>query len=696
MEILSARAPINFRSFLVIAVFVTAAVFCAYGYMFNRAVGVVLACILIISLVIVAICLTLKFVRGRAKLRTVIAFAVSAVFCTTAFSIASVTYDNWNKNPEYGGLCTVYGRVCAADTRTGDYKFDLEDLSINGREVSGILRIAVSASDRNVSEIIDYGDYLSFDAYISAAKLIDDGAVNGNAYRTDIRYYATVRSENIKIDFGTPTVLERFSRFLHRLYTDNMGDKYGNIAFSMVTGDKHALDVNVSDYFSAAGLGHIMAVSGLHIGFLTLLLNFVLLRLNRKIRFPIISAVLIAYAVLADFSPSVVRAVIMALISMFAVFVGGRRDILSSTACAYSAILAVKPLYLFDVGFLLSFGAIFGIAMFANSISRFLTRHNASKKVGDSFGAAVSVQAGITPTQIYYFHKFQPLALIANIALIPYISLVFITIICFTPIAAIPHCGAILKASEYLLLPLDYIAYGISHVPYSNITVYCTAAVFLCYPVMFSASEYFMIPKCKAAIAMYSAAAYIAFCGINIPALNNAIVAVACSDNTSILCVNECVYVVGYAYDSYELHRALERSACKRIDGIFLFDINMRTVDSIVELDSGFEIGAVYCDKFNTAAEILIDNGIDYFMETAENEYALNVAYVGGEKIGYEYNSVLFAKDGVDEAAFSVYDVVRVRTVENPRRDTVYLCNYSDASGDNIFTLENGSYCFEL
>ncbi|MCM1367416.1 MAG: competence protein ComEC family protein [Roseburia sp.] len=694
--VLTSRAPVNFRTFLTVAVFMTAAVFCAYIYSLNRAVGIVSACVLICSLMAFTVYFAIGVFRGSAKLRTLIAFAVSTALCLTAFPIAAISIDGWKNSLELGGFRSISGRVCAADTRTGDYRFDLEDLTVDGRSVSGILRLTVSASDRNISEFIDYGDRLTFSAYITAVKLSADGKINGSAYRTDIRYYSTVGSDGIEIDFGKPKLIERFSGFLHRLYTDNMGDKYGNIAYSMITGDRHALDIGVYGYFSAAGIGHILAVSGLHIGFLALFLDLVLSRVSRKVRFPVITAVLIAYAALADFSPSVVRAVIMAVVSMFSVFVGGRRDLLSSLMFSYSVILAVKPLYLFDVGFLTSFGSIFGIAMFSRSISRFLTKHNASRKVGDSVGTAVSVQLGIIPPFTYFFRGFQPISFIVNIVLIPYISVVFIAIVCLTPIAAIPHCGAALKLCEYLLKPPDYIAYGVAHIPFANVKVYCTAAVFLCYPVMFCASEFFMMPKGKSAVAVYSAAVYIALCCIHVPMRNNVLIAASSADNTSVLCVGGQVYVIGYVRDRYSVEDALENNCCKRIDGIFLLDPNIRTVNAVLGLRDDFEIGTVYCEKADAFTEMFDDNDIDCEVVSPDGEYAVCPAYVGGEMIGYEFGDILFAKNGTDERAFSVYDAVRTRTVEAVMPNIVYLCDHAEVEGENIYTLDSGSYIYEL
>ena len=548
-------SPINFRAFLVIASAVILAVLCSYVYTLSRVAGVVLGVLLLAGVACLFVICLLKYKRNTVKLRVVIACGLAFLLSVTAFSVATATFDNWERGLSYGGYRDVYGRVCAVDTRTGSYRIYLENVVLDGDKAPGNICVTISASDNNIADVVKCGDRLSFSAYISAAKLADGYFVDGSAYRTNTRYFATVKSENVKIDFGKPNIIERFLAALKSLLVNNMGDHYGNIAFSLFSGDKHTLYTGVTDYYSAAGLGHILAVSGLHIGFLVIILNLVLFKVGKKARFPIITAVLVLYAVLADFSPSVLRAVIMTVISMLSLFVGGRRDMLSSMLCAGSAILAFKPIYLFEAGFLLSFGSIFGIALFARSITEFFMRHGAHRKVAESIGVSVSVTLGIAPPMIFFFNKLSVLGILVNIVAIPFVSIVYIVLIFTAIIGAIPYAGSVLLLCKYLLVPLDMVAYGISFVPYASITIYSTAAIFLCYPIMFCASEFFMVCKGKPIIVLYSALACIAFCAVGLPRENHALAVVQCSENTSIVCTDGKTYIVGYMGDEYAVRR---------------------------------------------------------------------------------------------------------------------------------------------
>lgn len=686
-----AHFPINFRVFLVVAVTTVAVIMCAYLFAVSRVLGIVIGCIVLTVIVGVAVVLAVLFSRGRIKLRYLITAALSAVIGISAFTVATVTIDNWDKGTEIGGYRSVVGRVASVDVRTGDYRIDLEKLTVDDKRVSGVLRLTIIPSDNNIGDYAECGDIFEFDAYITATKLYDDGDINGSAYRTNIRYYARVSSSNIRVKIGKPTIVERLLGSWRTLLTKYMGDRYGNIAFSMATGDKHSLDVDITNMFSVAGLGHIMAVSGLHIGFIVVLLNLILSKVDKRVRFGIVTAFLLLYCIIADFSPSVVRAFVMAEVSMFAVLVGGRRDILSSLCCSFSLILAVKPLYLLEAGFMLSFGALLGIALFAGIIARFLKKHGASDRLSKTMASAVSVQIGVAPATIYLFKSFQVFALIVNAVLIPYVSLVFTCIICCSVIGAIPFLGAVLKACEYLLIPLDYMAKGVGTIPFSSITVYSTAAVFLCYPVMFCASEFFMMKRGKLAVVLASVVVCTSFCFIS-PSPENGTVCVPRGSSDSVLVDGGSVIIVADDCNYYELCELLEKNRCRAIDELYLYSVNEKNAQSVIKLNERFGITAVYSDGFSSAAEYLINSGVNYRMVDGRNTFT--PVYGSGGIVGYSYGKLLFASKKCDSRLFFDYSVVRVQTVTEVNDHTVYLTDYSKIDEENVLTTARGSYVY--
>ena len=667
---MKSHSPINFRPFLVIALFVLSTAFAVYVYALEKVAGIVVGVILISGTACGFTVALVKFIRKTAKLRFCITFGLCTVLCVLSMALGANYVDFRETANDFSGYREVYGRICYINSNGG---IVLDKLEINGERIGGKLSLKVASDDRAHLNSVRCGDYLHFDDYVSVGNFInDDYTVNGYSVRTGIVFYTDVKADDVVVSFGKSMPIKNFLRALNELFVENMGERYGNLAFAMLTGDKSGL-ADQEMYFNEAGLGHIMAVSGLHVGFFILLLNFILAKVDKRIRFPIIGAVLFAYMIVADFSPSVVRAFIMAAVAMIAFAVGGRRDILSSMCCAMSLILAFKPLYIFEAGFVLSFGAIFGIAMFSDTVKRALGKFNVHDKVGEAMGTSISVQAGIVPAQIGFFNEIQVFAPIVNMILIPYISAVFIVILVSAPIAAIPGCGPLLKLGMYLLMPIDAISQGIAAAPFAVISHYSTFAVFLCYPVMFLVSKFFMMPRGKVSVAAAAVFTCATLCAVPYPSAKDFLCVVNCGTTESVVYADGKTYVIGYAADRYKLKDALDANHLHKIDAVYLLGATDDTFDTLLYLDERYELGSVYCHDAGDIGVRLLQNGIDFRLTDDGND--AETVRLAGEFVGYEYCDILFAADGADEIGFLHYAYVRADGVEYLCDGVTYYCN---------------------
>lgn len=683
-------SPINYRALYFVSATVLAAVFCCYVFTINAVVGIVAFALCGAAVLLLLIITCIRFSSKSVKARKLFSAILAVVVFVSALFFGLYNIHDWNRSAEYGGIHSVSGRVCGVYTREGDYRIDLDDVNIDGIRVNGIMRVKIRASNHNIAEIVDYGDRLAFHTFVTARTLNENGSIDGTAYRSNIRYYATQDSSKISVMFGKPKLTERFMSALNKLLNENMGGYYGALMFSMITGDKHALDGEVTDLYSVAGLGHIMAVSGLHIGFLIMLINLLLSRIDKRVRYAVITAVLIFYMMIADFSPSVVRASIMAFVTMVGVMSGARRDILSSMLLAFSIILAIKPFYLFEAGFLLSFGALYGIALFSNTIRRTLTNRKLPDKISSGVGTAVSVRIGILPSEIYFFKRFSVFSLIVNIVLIPYMSLVFTVTVCLLLIAFIPHFGAILILSKYMLVPIDYLVRGIYTIPFAQVNVFTSVAVYLCYPIMFFMSGFFMMPKSKALFNAFSVAVCFALCIMTTTVSGRLIAVPNTNSNTSIVIDDNNAYLVGEIDDAYVVREQLLNLKRTSIEEVYLFYIDEYSADCITELSKSVKIGRIYCREFSLHAERLVKLGFDFRLTLVETG-AFDSVYDNVGFVGYEYKNALFAQRYNGYPAN--YAVIRVKTTESTPIAAEYLCNYADDDID-AYTLINGAYSY--
>ncbi|NLW20331.1 MAG: DUF4131 domain-containing protein [Clostridiales bacterium] len=132
---------------------------------------------------------------------------------------------------------------------------------------------------------------------------------------------------------------------------------------ALLLGQRDELDEGLQQNFRLAGIAHVLAVSGLHVGFLVLALRGLLglLRLPPRVTFVVVLLFLLLYCRLLDFSPSVLRASLLAVLLLSGRLLRRRVDPLTSLAAAFVLILLARPLDLFNLGFQLSFLAVLGI-----------------------------------------------------------------------------------------------------------------------------------------------------------------------------------------------------------------------------------------------------------------------------------------------------------------------------------------------
>lgn len=207
-------------------------------------------------------------------------------------------------------------------------------------------------------------------------------------------------------------------------------EKHLELMQALILGQKQAINRETYNDFAEAGVVHILAVSGLHVGIVLLLIQVLLRPL---LRFPkygrplmvILSILLLwCFAALAGFSPSVMRASTM--FSFLALGQLNRRKTNSINMLCLSALvlLLIKPQFLFEVGFQLSYAAVFAIVMLYPVFSKmYQPRLKIPKLFVDTAYVSLAAQIGVLPFQLYYFHQFPGLFLLGNIVVIPFLGI---------------------------------------------------------------------------------------------------------------------------------------------------------------------------------------------------------------------------------------------------------------------------------
>lgn len=297
------------------------------------------------------------------------------------------------------------------------------------RKGNGSLAFVIRTSRREKVLVNFYGgmdDYAdSVGRYAKVRGILTEPAGRRNPGTFDYRLYLRTRGiRNLLAAEGCMTFSAGADRAANRLSVfrygfeeklrESLGEEKSGLLAAMLFGDKSGLGDDFYEKFRRNGTAHILAVSGIHIG---IIYAFASTFTGGRRRIPNNIAMLfllVAYAALAGFSPSVVRAVTMIGAHMLSRIADCRYDLMSAASAAMLSMLILNPYSLFNTGFQMSFLAIFTIA-FLMPLLRYVPGPDALRNT--VFPVAV-IQTGMAPFTAYVFNYFSFGAFAANIAVI--------------------------------------------------------------------------------------------------------------------------------------------------------------------------------------------------------------------------------------------------------------------------------------
>jgi len=195
-----------------------------------------------------------------------------------------------------------------------------------------------------------------------------------------------------------------------------LGDDRRTLFTGMVLGDDRGQPVEVADDFKAAGLTHLLAVSGQNVAFVLVLCRPLLRRLRLGPRWAATLTVLAFFALLTRFEPSVLRATAMAAVVCTADTVGRPASRVRVVALAVTGLLLVDPFLAGALGFQLSVGATLGIALLSRPLAE---RLPGPRPVAEALAVCAAAQIGVAPVLVPAFGGLPVAALPANLLAVP-------------------------------------------------------------------------------------------------------------------------------------------------------------------------------------------------------------------------------------------------------------------------------------
>lgn len=211
----------------------------------------------------------------------------------------------------------------------------------------------------------------------------------------------------------------------HKLEGRGWTTEQQSLFMALLFGQKKSLNASIKDAFKRSGLMHILAVSGLHLGLLVVFLKRFIqsvpfFRRRRMIALGVLLSLLTTYAALTGFSPSVVRALLLFAMLSLSRLLHRNSNTLDALALAALLTLVVDPAALLELGFQMSYAAVFFILWFNQLLRR--KKLPVPQYFADLFRVSFSAQLGVLPLSLGTFHQFSAGFMLSNLLVLPCIG----------------------------------------------------------------------------------------------------------------------------------------------------------------------------------------------------------------------------------------------------------------------------------
>jgi competence protein ComEC len=339
-------------------------------------------------------------------------------------------------------LYRIFGRVAdwpdLKSNRT-EVKLSLDSLTSDvTRKARGTILVKV----HDTTTTVQRGDRLAFQARIYPLR---GGSVPGTF---DYRRYLHLKGVygvaylptllNVHIDranrYGLFGYIDRLREWIRNCFYRSLSPDAAALAAGFLIGETHNIPVSVYRLFRDTGTLHVLAVSGSNVALVLLAFALIMrpLALSQRLRFLSLLGVVLLFALLSYEEPSVIRASVMAALVIAAKVVQRRYDLNNIIAAAAVIILLYNPTQLFDVGFQLSFVTAWGLIFITPKVSGFFQSvhsHWWYRWLILPFIVSVVAWLCSTPLIALYFHRVPVVSILANLVIVPLVSLAVMGII---------------------------------------------------------------------------------------------------------------------------------------------------------------------------------------------------------------------------------------------------------------------------
>lgn len=383
--------------------------------------------------------LSLLLLINQKVIRTILAFIF--FFCIGIFTVFvnnNLNYENYYQNHLSDKSVAILKVDKILKPSIYHYKFEAEVLQVNRIKTRG--KVLLNLSKDSVIKPFKVDELLSVPAdFIPIQKPL-------NPHQFDYRFYLQkqgihqqvylTKNNFLRVGFKSFSLIGLSAKVRSKIQESLKKYEFKEdelaVINALLLGQRQEISKELLANYSKAGAIHILAVSGLHVGIILLILSWIFKPLERLKKGKLIKTICIVlllwmFAFIAGLSASVTRAVTMFTFLAIGMSFQQKNVSLFSLLTSMFFLLIFKPMFLFDVGFQMSYLAVFGIILVQPKLYKiYKPKFKIDKKIWQLTSVSIAAQIGVLPLSLYYFHQFPGLFMLSNLIIIPFLGAILI------------------------------------------------------------------------------------------------------------------------------------------------------------------------------------------------------------------------------------------------------------------------------
>ena len=397
--------------------------------------------ILLISACFVTV-LTIKMKSTR--------FFVLCMFIAIGYLLCNHSIPKWyNKDYVPPEECQITGTVESVKYTGYSYEYILRDVSLGREVISPKVKIS-NIADNNY---VDTGEIIRLRATLEKPAAAQQQGMFSEAryYMTKgIQYVGTIFNSTIKVigkDANLVSVNSKLQGKIYSRLSRDFAQPVSGILYSLTTGDKSYMDSQIYSMCADLGIAHIFAISGLHIGALLVLWELYCQKRKKRFLIKILGStvlIIMLYLIVGS-RASLLRAIAMWALVVIYQYAGIKGDVVDFLSIAMIVLLFINPLYVIDLGFILSVTCVGAIGLIYIPL---LKKYKGSKLISfypvSLFVLSLSILSMSWIITAKSFNQVAIMSPVWNVVFVPLVTVLIALMLCYYVLSYIPVISTVI------------------------------------------------------------------------------------------------------------------------------------------------------------------------------------------------------------------------------------------------------------